>query len=204
MIGQTFYGPTPSTDDINTFRQLTSVNAIGMGRDFQPAYSKTCFWTTSPTLPLSYLYKWIYRKSKWKSAHAVLNKKNCRDSPSSLDTGDSAAFSPILNTASKYCFPARTMAAKQGYEYMLLYYSRIWQDMCVTFYAHTTCHTFTGFSSDSIQLCHCQNNNILGANWFRRATVCKTCRLLAATEKVNSTNLFSQSRNNKLYKRCCV
>ncbi len=32
MIGQTFYGPTPSTDDINTytFRSLNLVIGIGM------------------------------------------------------------------------------------------------------------------------------------------------------------------------------
>lgn len=36
MIGQAFYGPTPSID-ISTFRPLNFVIAIGMQRDFQPA-----------------------------------------------------------------------------------------------------------------------------------------------------------------------
>lgn len=45
---------------------------------------------------------------------------------------------------------------------------------------------------------------VLLARLIKRATVCKTCRLLAATQRANSTNLFSQSRNNKLYKRYCV
>ncbi len=30
LIGRTFYGPTPSTDDINTFRPLNLVIAVGM------------------------------------------------------------------------------------------------------------------------------------------------------------------------------
>ncbi len=37
LIGWTFYGPTSSTDNINTFIPLNLVIAIGMLRDFQPA-----------------------------------------------------------------------------------------------------------------------------------------------------------------------
>ncbi len=37
MIGWKCFGPTPATDDINTFRPLNLVTAIWMWRDFQPA-----------------------------------------------------------------------------------------------------------------------------------------------------------------------
>ncbi len=37
LIGQTFLGPMPSTEYINTFRPLNLMIAIGMWRDFQPA-----------------------------------------------------------------------------------------------------------------------------------------------------------------------
>lgn len=49
--GRTFYGPTPSTDNINTFRALNWVIAIGMWRDSELGITKKCFWTKSPTLP---------------------------------------------------------------------------------------------------------------------------------------------------------
>ncbi len=55
MIGWTFYGPMPSTDNINTFRPLNLVTAIGMWRDF--SQHKIQIQITYPAFNMGFCFK---------------------------------------------------------------------------------------------------------------------------------------------------
>jgi len=50
---------------------------------------------------------WVFESFESKS-----DRRRVDSLPSSLDTGETAAFSPILDTASKYNFPAKAIAGK--------------------------------------------------------------------------------------------
>ncbi len=95
LIGRTFYGPMPSTDDINTYKWVCEETFI--------QHNKKCFWTKSPTLPLTNLHSrsllklkqssvgWRGRRSFWALIYRPERRSSRTPSTCSVHRGPQTA-----------------------------------------------------------------------------------------------------------------